>query len=174
MKYRISILLAGALLASLTYAEVPEPLTHSDVIKGSVKDVWAAFTTKAGQESWMVSHSEIDLKVGGMMRTQYAKEGKIGDPNTINNLIISFDPERMFSIKIDKPPVRFPWKKAAQSTWTVIYFEPVSDKETKVTVRMLGWTDDDESRAMRKFFESGNKQTLDELKAHFAKKTAAS
>jgi hypothetical protein len=108
------------------------------------------------------------------MRTHYSKTGKIGDQGTIENLIICYDPERMFSLKIAKAPTTFPWKKAAQETWTVVYFEAVSPKETKVTVRMLGWTDDEESKTMRKFFEAGNKQTLDELKKHIEGKKADS
>jgi uncharacterized protein YndB with AHSA1/START domain len=63
-------------------------LVHEGIVAAPVKDVWAAFTTKKGQESWMVSHSEIELKIGGLMRTHYDPKGKIGDPKTIENTII--------------------------------------------------------------------------------------
>ena len=113
-------------LSAFSFAADPEPIVSSQTIKGSVQDIWKAFTTKQGQESWMVAKSEIDLKVGGLMRTHYSKDGKIGDEGTIENLIASYDPERMLSMKIAKAPASFPWKKAAQATWTVVYFEPIS------------------------------------------------
>lgn len=168
--------LAGLALASVPAAgnaadrvDKPEPLILSDTVNAPPKDVWRAFTTKEGQESWQVSHAEIDLRIGGLMRTNYAKEGRIGDENTINNQILSYDPERMFSIRIVQPPQNFPFKKAAENVWTVVYFEPVDSQRTKVTVSMLGWEDTDESRKMREFFTTGNKWVLDKLKEHFQK-----
>lgn len=165
----ISIALASVLATmAVLPAEKTAPLIATDVVAASPAKVWGAFTTREGQESWQVSHADIDLRVGGLMRTLYAKEGRIGDENTINNLIISYDPERMLSIRIVNPPKNFPFKKASESVWTVIYFEPLAANQTRVTVKMLGWQEDDESQKMRTFFETGNKWVLDKLKSHFA------
>ena len=77
-----------------------QPKTEADslvtegVIEAPVDAVWAAFATKAGQESWNVAHAEIELKVGGKMRTHYDPKGQIGDPNTIESRILSFEPKR--------------------------------------------------------------------------------
>src|SRR5205814_9160179 len=95
------------------------------VVDAPVQEVWNALTTSAGAESWMVAHAEIDLKVGGTMRTHYSKEGKLGDPGTIENMIICYDPQRMLSIKTTKTPERFPFKNAIQQMWTVIYLDPL-------------------------------------------------
>lgn len=161
-------LIGIALTTIAAVAALPEPLTHSDVVNAPPARVWQAFTTREGQESWQVGQADIDLRVGGLMRTKYEKSGKIGDEDTINNLILSYDPERMISIRIVQPPKNFPFKKAAESVWTVVYFEPVGTARTRVTVTMLGWQDDEESRKMRAFFVNGNKWVLDKLKAHFA------
>ncbi len=151
-------------------ADIPKPILNSDIVDAAPAQVWEAFTTKAGQESWQVAHADIDLRVGGLLRTHYAKEGKIGDENTIQSLILSFDPERMLSLRIVHPPRKFPFKTAAKSVWTLIYFEPVDAEHTRVTVKMLGWTDTEEARKMRTFFASGNRWVLDKLKAHFAQR----
>jgi hypothetical protein len=50
----------------------------------------------------------------------------------------------------------------------VIYFEPIDAARTKVTVKMLGYSNDAESQKMRAFFETGNKATLDALVKRFA------
>ena len=160
----------GASMSTRADAADDPRLIHEGVVNGPLDDVWAAFTTKAGQESWMVAHAEIDLRVGGKMLTHYDPQGSIGDPNTIENTILSFDPKRMFSIKATKPPEKFPFKAALQKMWTVIYFEAIDDRRTKVTVVSQGFGDDEESKKMRGHFDAGNNFTLKKLQQHFAPK----
>lgn len=145
-------------------------LVHEGVVAAPARDVWAAFTTEEGQESWMVAHSELELKVGGLMRTHYDPKGVIGDPGTIENTIISFDPERMLSIRVTKAPEAFPFPTAVKSMWTVIYFEAVDPRSTRVRVVGLGFGSDEESQKMRAFFDRGNAFTLKRLQERFAPK----
>src|ERR1044071_5469176 len=102
------------LLAMLILAGRPNtaPLVNEATIEAPIGQVWAAFTTKSGIESWMVAHTEIDLRVGGDWRTHYRKEGVIGDEGTIGHKILSFDPERMFSFRTVKTPKGFPFVEA--------------------------------------------------------------
>jgi uncharacterized protein YndB with AHSA1/START domain len=130
--------------------------------------VWAALTTKDGVESWMVTHAEIDLRVGGKMLTHYDPNGVIGDPNTIENTILSFEPERMLSIKATRPPANFAMKESIQNMWTVVRFEPVSDRQTRVTCTGMGYGDDEESKRLREHFDKGNAWTLKKLQEKFA------
>ena len=142
-------------------------LVHEGVVAAPVSEVWAAFTTKKGQESWMVAHSEVDLRVGGLMRTHYDPKGALGDPGTIENTIISFDPERMLSIRVTKPPEKFPFPAAVRNMWTVIYFEPAGPRATRVRIVGLGFGGDEESKKMRAFFDRGNAYTLKKLQERF-------
>lgn len=145
-------------------------LVVEGVVDANVDDVWNAFTTKKGLESWMVAHAEIEVKIFGKMRTQYSAEGKIGDANTIENTIISFDPKRMLSMKCTKTPQKFPFPNAIKNMWSVIYFEKAAESKTKVTFISFGFSDDDESKKMRAFFARGNAYTLKKLQERFAKK----
>jgi uncharacterized protein YndB with AHSA1/START domain len=145
-------------------------LTSEGVIEAPADLVWAAFTTKEGQESWNVAHAEIDLKIGGKMRTHYDRNGQIGDPNTIENLILSFEPNHMLSIQVANPPAKFPYKDAIKKVWTVIRFEEVGPSRTKLTVTGLGYGDDEESQKLRAFFDKGNSYTINKLQEKFAKK----
>jgi uncharacterized protein YndB with AHSA1/START domain len=142
------------------------PLEAEAVIDAPPARVWRAFTVPAEMEKWMVSHAEMDLRVGGLMRTHYSKDGVLGDPNTIENRILSLDPQRMLSIKVEKHPVNFPFKTAVKDMWTVVYFDPAGEGKTKVTVRGLGFNESEESQKMRAFFKAGNTYTLDELKKY--------
>jgi uncharacterized protein YndB with AHSA1/START domain len=169
-QFLLAVLLVASPVRPQAVQAVTAPVVHEGVIDASVEDVWDAFTTKAGIESWMVAHADITLTVGGKMRTTYNKDATLGDESTIENTILSYDPKRMLSIKATKAPKGFPFVKALQAMWTVIYFEPAGAGRTKLTVKSMGFTEDEQSQTMRKFFDAGNKQTMDKLAARFAKK----
>jgi uncharacterized protein YndB with AHSA1/START domain len=140
------------------------------VIEAPREAVWEALATKKGQEAWNVAHAEIDLKVGGKMLTHYSPEGKIGDPNTIENIILAFEPQRMLTIKVGTPPEKFPFKEAIKNVWTVIYFDDAGLNRTHLRLVGLGYGTDDESKKLRAFFEKGNAYTLQKLQEYFARK----
>jgi uncharacterized protein YndB with AHSA1/START domain len=142
-------------------------LVTEGVVEASVEDVWRGFTTKAGMESWMVALADIDLKLGGKMRTHYDPKGMLGDAKSIEHTILSFEPERMFSMKVTKHPDTFPFPAAIQSVWTVLYFDPTPDKKTRVRIVMLGYGANEESQKMREFFDAGNQYTLKRLQQRF-------
>lgn len=177
MIHRLLITAAALLLFTATGAahadEAPAatpPLTTEVVLNAPVRAVWEAYTTREGQEGWNVAHAEVDLRIGGALRTHYARDGKIGDPNTIEHSILALDPERMLVTRITRFPEKFPFKNAVGPVWIVYYFTPVSEHQTRFTVRMLGFGPDEESRKMRAFFEKGNAFTMDELKKYVEKK----
>ena len=107
MSLWICIGIASLLVAVKPHDTAPGALTASDIVHATPTQVWQAFTTREGQESWQVSHADIDLRVGGLMRTHYNPEGRIGDEDTINNEVLSYDPERMLSFRIVRPPKQF-------------------------------------------------------------------
>ena len=148
----------------------PPALVHEGIVEAPVAKVWRAFTTNEGMESWCVAHADIDLRIGGKMRTHYSKEGKLGDGGTIENTILSFDPERMLSFRNTRAPEKFPFAEAFQKTWSVLYFENVGPGRTKVTIVGLGYGDDEQSVKTRAFFDKGNAFTLKKLQEHFAGK----
>src|SRR5262245_33801241 len=132
--------------------------------------VWKAMTTKEGWEAWNVAHCEFDLKLGGKILSHYDAKGVIGDPNTIENIVLAYEPMHVFAMRIGKPPEKFPFKEAATSVWHVLTFEDAGPGRTRLRVTGLGYRAGDESKKMRKFFEAGNAYTLKKLQEHFAGK----
>jgi uncharacterized protein YndB with AHSA1/START domain len=166
----VVLVLALAPISTTALGAADNPLVHEGIVAAPLDAVWTALTTKKGQESWMVAHSEIDLKIGGRMRTHYDRKGTIGDAKTIENMILSYDPKRMLSFKVSKSPEGFPFPSAVKNMWTVIYFEANSPKTTRVRIVCLGFGDDEESKKMRAFFDRGNAFTLKKLQERFAAK----
>jgi uncharacterized protein YndB with AHSA1/START domain len=141
-------------------------------VEAPVAQVWEAWATTPGLKSWLAPHVEIDLRVGGLMRTHYSATGVLGDPGTIENQILSFDPERMLSLRVAKAPQGFPFPNAVRDMWTIVYFAPQADGATEVRIVGHGFGASDEARRMREFFDKGNAVTLAMLQKRFANKPA--
>jgi uncharacterized protein YndB with AHSA1/START domain len=161
----------AVMLCRTTPAQDVGPIAHEGVVEAPLAAVWAAFTTSEGLRSWMAPHAEIDLRVGGVMRTNYNAQGQLGDSGTIENSILSFEPERMLSIKVARPPANFPFPNAIRQMWSVVYFEAAGPGRTTVRAVSLGFGSDPESQSMRAFFNQGNATTLSRLQKHFAGRT---
>ena len=161
---RISLLACSVAVfsAALAVAEDNRQVLEME-IDASIDQVWDAFTTTAGLKSWAAPLADVDFKIGGKWRANYNAQGKLGDANTIENTILSYDPQRMLSIRPTRFPQGFPFVEAARQTWTVFYFSPVTKARTKVRLVGLGYTDDQQSQQLRAFFAQGNKFSLTKL-----------
>src|SRR5262249_2182756 len=138
-------ILAGALFAGVIRAAAPDAVVTEAVINAPVAQVWNAFTTKQGIESWMVTKTEFELLAGAIWKTSYSRDSNLNDDASIHHVILSYDPGRMLSYRTIKPPRGFQFPDALAKTWVVVYFEPLGANQTKLTTRMLGYTDDEES-----------------------------
>ena len=168
MRKLIGALAVLTLLTASTTRAASDMVVTEGIVNAPVDRVWEAFTTRAGVESWMVGSGDIDLRIGGLMRTAYRKGADLDGDTSIHQMILTLDPGRMISFRVVKPPKDFPFPTAITKTWTVVYFDPIDEKRTKVTTRMLGYASDPESQKMLEFFEGGNKATLDGLIKRFA------
>ena len=160
----LAVLLGNALLGAASL----DPVVTTGIVNAPIEEVWKALTTKEGIESWMVAKTEFELRVGATWKTSYSKDSTLDDDAAIHHTILAYDPGRMLSFRTVKYPKGFAFPNVIAKTWTVIYLEPVGERQTKFTGRMLGFTDDEESQKMRAFFERGNQRTLDSLIKRFA------
>jgi hypothetical protein len=115
-----------------------------------------------------VANTDIELTVGGRWRTTYRKGADLEGETAIHQVILSLDPGRMLSYRTVKSPKNFPFAAIIGQTWTVIYFDSLDANRTKVTIKMIGYSDTPDAQKMRAFFEVGNKATLDALVRRFA------
>jgi uncharacterized protein YndB with AHSA1/START domain len=162
------LIMATFVGSALLPAASVDPIVTAGIVNAPVSEVWKALTTKEGIESWMVAKTEFELRVGATWKTSYSKDSTLDDDAAIHHTILAYDPGRMLSFQTIKYPKGFAFPNAIAKTWTVIYLEPVGERQTRFTGRMLGFTDDEESQKMRAFFERGNQQTLDSLIRRFA------
>lgn len=149
-------------------AHAQRELRHEAVIDAPVAEVWRVFSTSEGWKSLGVAQADVDLRIGGRIRTHYDPAGALGDAQSIEQEILSFEPERMLSFRNVKAPEGFPHAGALGRTWSVCRFEPLGADRTRVTLTGMGWGDDEQSRAGRAFFEAGNAHVLGLLVERYA------
>lgn len=166
---KVAVTCALLLVAATASAQNITPVVSEGVVDAPLAQVWRAWATAEGLRSWMAPVADIDLRVGGLMRANYAATGSLEDDGAIHNTVLSFEPERMLSIKVARFPTGFPFPNAIRNMWTVILLSPVEGGRTLVHAASLGFTPDEESQKMRAFFEQGNAVTLQALQKRFAR-----
>jgi uncharacterized protein YndB with AHSA1/START domain len=137
------------------------------VINAPVAEVWKVWSTSEGYKQTGVAQAEIDLRVGGLIRSRYSAKGLLGDEETIENRILAYEPQRMIAFRIDRPPKSFPFQEAWKTTWFVVTLTDLGDGRTHIRAASMGFGTDEESLKMRKFFQDGNALTLRVLQRNF-------
>ena len=171
--YLRTLAVAAFTFPVLAFAQEPQPvelkvLVVERVIDAPVAKVWAAFTDPEVMRGWMAPHVEVELKVGGAIKTNYDPEGEIGDPKTIVNTILCYDPLRMLALQNTKAPADFPFAEGTVGTWSVTYFTALEGGTTRVKLVGLGWPDNEAGAKAFAFFERGNAYSLELLAKHLA------
>jgi uncharacterized protein YndB with AHSA1/START domain len=144
-------------------AAASEPQVTEGFIGAPVAEVWRLFTTSEGYLATGVAKAEVDLRIGGTIRSHYDPKGSLGDANTIVNEILAFEPEHMLAIRVQQAPATLPNREALKGTWTVLYFSPAGENMSHLRIVGLGYTQEPASQALRKFFAEGNRATLDRI-----------
>ena len=167
MKQLFRLAFSIAALALVVPARATDSVVTEGVVAAPVAAVWSAWTTTAGLKAWLAPHAEIDLRIDGLMRSNYDPKGSLGDAGTIENRVLAYEPERMLSIKVAKAPEKFPFRARIGDMWTVLYFQPTADGQTLLRIVGMGFGADEESRKMMEYFRQGNAFTLAQLQKRF-------
>jgi uncharacterized protein YndB with AHSA1/START domain len=147
-------------------ADAPS-FVNEATINAPVAVLWNIWTSGEGYKALGVAKAEVDLRIGGLIRSHYDARGVLGDEETIENRILAYEPRRMIAIQIARPPKSFPFKEAWKKPWTVITLSDVDNDHTHVRIASMGFGTDKESISMQHFFEVGDADTLKTLQAHF-------
>jgi uncharacterized protein YndB with AHSA1/START domain len=177
---RIVLITYLVLLTSLTFAQeqrveskidssqTPElVLIQELIVDASIDAVWDAYTTKKGWENWAVPLAEVDLKVGGYIKTNYNAEGTIGDSTTIVTHIINYVPKRLLTLQAEITD-NFPefMKEDAEDFYNVIYFDELENGHTHIRSFGIGYKNDPRYLSLMNYFIPANEKTLMSLIAY--------
>lgn len=143
------------------------PVITEGFVGAPLAVVWDAWTTNAGLRAWLTPKAEIDLRVGGSLRTNYRENEVLGDPGTITYTITEVEPQRRLSFQITGPPDNFPFPSTVRQMTTTVYFAAADAQTTAIRIADSGFGADAESQRMRAFFVDGDAITLERLQLHF-------
>ena len=161
----LQVLFVAGALAQSPRNDAPTFVNEAD-INAPLRAVWNIWSTGEGYKAVGAAKADVDLRLGGLIRSHYKPTGVLGDEGTIVNRILAYEPQRMMAIQIDRPPKGFPFKEAWRHTWTVIAMTDLGNGRTHLRVASMGFGADEESVAMRQFFEAGNAATLKAIQVH--------
>lgn len=134
-------------------------------ILAAVDDVWKAYTTSEGWTGWAAPKAEIDLRVGGTIRTAYV--GEIGGENTNTLQIVNYVPHRLLTLRAE---VSDNWpeimKRDAERLSNVILFESIGPNATQIQSFGIGYTDSPELEQLMTFFIKANEGLLENLQVY--------
>jgi uncharacterized protein YndB with AHSA1/START domain len=170
MRFGIALLI-GWCSAALAADDVS--FVNEGVVEASIEEVWNVLSTSEGYKVMGPALAEVDLRIGGTIRSRYRADGTLGDGETIENVILAYEPPTMMATRIQNVPRTFPFQSAWRAPWTVVTLVPAGPDSTRMRVASLGYGTDEESVAMRRFFEAGNQVTIENIRKHFAASPSA-
>ncbi|WP_299125888.1 SRPBCC domain-containing protein [uncultured Winogradskyella sp.] len=135
-------------------------LKQSFIVNVPLDSVWNAYTTKKGFESWATAKAEIDFKINGLIKTNYKKDGEIGDDSTIYLHIVNYIPKTMLTLQAELTK-NFPdfMKADEKDLYNMILFEDIEPSKTKVISYGIGYKNNKKYMSLMKFFIQGNEHS---------------
>jgi uncharacterized protein YndB with AHSA1/START domain len=115
-----------------------ETVRASVVLTAGPGDVWAALTTKEGIEGWLAPHAELDLKLGGLLRTQMDPALTLESPGTRAQRVVCYEPWRLLSLAFEAMETDPARVKRMAGGVTNILIEAQGKGSTKVTFAWAG------------------------------------
>ena len=155
-------------------AEDEQALRQSLVLEVPLADLWYLFTTDQGVTEWMAPVGSVDLRSGGMIRTNYDACAQLGDDGWIENKIVNFVPHRFITLQADLEPQREEvWMNEEvyarrENLYSVIEFEEIAPDRTRLTMWGLGYGTGPEWETILDFFTAGNEWTFGQLQRAIA------
>lgn len=142
-----------------------QPIRTEVVVDAPLQEVWAAWSTKSGLESWLAPSAEVELRLGGRYSTNVS--GQVGEPGTIDLTILAFEPLHALCITKAAPAEGLPTVAASNALWAVITLRPVDAGHTLVQQSTLGWQQGEEWDRARLFFRQADRYVLESLRRRF-------
>jgi|SRR5579862_3008879 len=164
----VSVVLATVAIAAVaadgpvTVTRLTKPekaLKFEVVVPAPLDQVWTAFTTKGGLETWLWKEVRVDPKPGGDWIVVFP--GSTG-----GGTILSLKPKKQIVISA-LAPEKFPTVRK-ERTRATFDFATVAPASTKVTLLQTGWKSGDEWDAAYDYLADGNAQLLMQLHQRFA------
>lgn len=135
-------------------------------VEAGVDEVWRAWTTETGVESFFAPRCNIKLRVGGAYEMLFDLEAAPGLQGGEGMIITAMQPEKMLSFTWNAPP-HLPDVRG-QMTHVVVRFLPIGANQTLVRLTHTGWGEGGQwEEAFNYFQRAWSAVVLPRLQARF-------
>lgn len=142
------------------------------VVSASLDDVWHAWTTNEGIQTFFSPKSNVKLEIGGPYEMLFDSQAAKGKQGSEGCNILSYLPREMLSFSWSAPP-QFEHAREHR-TWVVVRFEELGER-VRVRIAHLGWQEMkaahgdyvDEWQQVFEYFSGAWPFVLDNLKKRF-------
>lgn len=120
-------------------------------------DVWEAWTTVEGVNSFFGNDAKIEMKIGGPYEIHFIMERPKGQRGTEGSKLLAFVPKRMIAFEWAIPRQFVEVRKQANQlwnrTWVVVFFSVLDEAHTEIDVYHMGLGVDDKWDEVYNFFD---------------------
>lgn len=156
---------ACALLLQPPAAAAERAIDKQVVIAATVDQAWEAWTTREGIVSFFAPDAVVDPRVGGAFHVYIDPTAPDGMKGADDMRFLALQPKKMISFDWNAPP-SLPQARA-QRTFVVVRFEPVNERETRVSLHHTGWGEGGEWDQAFAYFDRAWGNVLANLKKRF-------
>ena len=135
------------------------------VVKAVPADVFKAWTTSEGIRTFFAPDANVQLRVDGPFEIYLNPLAPPGMKGADGMRILAFQQDRMLTFTWNAPP-SMP-EVRTQRTVVILRMKPVSDTETEVTIRHVGWGDGGEWDKAYDYFSKAWPGVLGSLRQRF-------
>jgi len=140
------------------------------IVDNTITETWKLIATEEGIKKWMAPVAILNLRTGGILKTNYNETAKIDDKGTITLGIVSYIPLEMLTYKITLNELfAEKCRKEDKNLQHIIQLKSLGENKTKIISTMVGWGQGKEWDEAYSFFEKGNEWTFQKLLKTFKK-----
>src|SRR5262245_42150001 len=157
---------AAVLVLGIGSAGAAERTINKEVVvDATAEQVWQAWTTREGIVSFFAPDANVEARVGGPFQIYFDPQGSPGSKGADDMRFMALQPMRMLSFDWNAPPSLPEARK--QRTFVLLRFEPVGEKQVRVTLTHIGWGDGGEWDKAYAYFDRAWGNVFANLKKRF-------
>jgi uncharacterized protein YndB with AHSA1/START domain len=153
------------LAASASATGVERAIDKQVVIAATLDQAWEAWTTREGIVSFFAPEAVVEPRVGGALHIHIDPTAPPGMKGADDMRFLALQPKTMISFDWNAPP-HLPQARA-QRTFVIVRFEPIGERETRVSLHHTGWGDGGEWDQAFAYFDRAWGSVLANLKKRF-------
>jgi len=165
MLHRFEVLCLAALLGAGSAAAAERAIEHEVTVAAPIGQVWQAWTSKAGIESFFAPEAEIDPRVGGAFHIHMDPLAEPGLKGADDMRFMALQEPTMLSFDWNAPPSLPEARK--QRTFVIVRLADIDGKSTRVSIHHTGWGSGGEWDKTFGYFDRAWGYVLGNLKSRF-------